>query len=370
MDDEYGKMDDDGDTFVTPRFELENGKVLRDAQVRYRTFGALNPAKDNAMVVCHALTGNASLDSWWGEMLGKGLLFDTSKYFVICANVLGSCYGTTGPTSINPDTQRPYSTSFPDVTVRDSVGLHILMVKSLGIRQVFAVVGGSLGGMQALEWGLMGGPSFVRSLVVMCCGANHHAWQIAISETQRQALYADPNWAGGAYTKDRPPNSGLSLARQIAMFTYRSHTAYTDKFGRKTLNEEPGQGQAVLYDVEKYLRYQGVKFLARFDPLSYVKVTRLMDSHDVGRGRGGKESALSGLTQPVQLVSVSSDVLYPPAEQQELHKLLPNSRLYTVVSDSGHDGFLLDQHEVMPVAIKFLEEVAASPATVAARSKL
>ena len=200
MQDEYGAMDASGETFVHPRdFVLESGAVLKQAQVRYRTFGSLNSGRTNAMVVCHALTGNASLDSWWGDMLGAGKLFDTSKYFVICANVLGSCYGTTGPTETNPDTGKRYGTSFPDVTLRDSVRLHISMVREgLGVEEVAAVVGGSLGGMQALEWALLGGPSFVRKVVAMCCGPAHTAWQIAISESQRQAIYADPKWNGGA----------------------------------------------------------------------------------------------------------------------------------------------------------------------------
>ena len=258
MNDEYGAMTDEGETYETPRFELESGAVLEPAVVRYQTYGTLNARRDNAMVVCHALTGNASLHSWWGGMLGPGKLFDPERYFVICANILGSCYGTSGPTSINPRTGEPYGADFPDVTVRDTVKLHMQMVREgLGVRQVACVVGGSLGGMQTLEWAYMGGPKFVRAIIPMSCGPEHHPWQIGISETQRQAIYADPKWRGGHYPPDDPPRAGLSVARQIAMVSYRSHSAYSEKFGRKRVDDEdPGHRQRHFFDVEKYLRYQ------------------------------------------------------------------------------------------------------------------
>ena len=322
MQDEYGDMDSSGETFIVGGrgFQLECGRVLKGAQVRYRTYGTLNAAKTNAMVVCHALTGNAALDSWWGDMLGPGKLFDDTKYFIVCSNILGSCYGTTGPTEVNPDTGKRYGTTFPDVTIRDAVRLQIALVKEgLHIAQVAAVVGGSLGGMQALEWVLLGGPQFVKKAIVMCCGPAHTAWQIAISESQRQAIYADPKWKGGNYDPSAPPHSGLSVARQIAMFTYRSAPAYSTKFGRRLTNGKGEHGQSVTFEAESYLRYQGHKFLSRFDALSYVKCTRLMDSHDIGRGRGGVVAALSSIKQPIMIVSVSSDILYPPSEQKTLH---------------------------------------------------
>lgn len=197
MKDEYGKMDSSGETFTVDEFLLEGGDILRGAQVRYSSFGNLNEKKDNVLVVCHALTGNSRLDQWWGGLLGPGLPFDTDKYFIICANVLGSCYGSSGPTSINPDTGDMWGKQFPKVTIRDTVRIHMRMVSEyIGASHVACVVGGSMGGMQALEWALLGG-SFVKSVVVIGCGASHTAWQIAISETQRQAIYADPKWRGG-----------------------------------------------------------------------------------------------------------------------------------------------------------------------------
>jgi homoserine O-acetyltransferase len=349
MKDEYGSMTSEGDTYTCESVVLECGLTLRKPQVRYRTFGHLNEKRDNCLVVCHALTGNAALDSWWGEMLGPGKLFDSRKYMVVCLNVLGSCYGTTGPTSVNPDTNQPYGASFPPVTIRDSVGLHIRAVKE-GIKAtaVVAVVGGSLGGMQALEWALLAGPKFVKTVMAMCCGAMHTPWQIGISETQRQAIFADPKWRGGRYPVNDPPVAGLSVARQIAMITYRSHEAYMAKFGRRQEERE--------FEVERYLHHQGAKFPQRFDALSYVTLTRLMDTHDVGRGRGGSvQAALASLVQPVLVLSVSSDMLYPPHEQEALAQMLPNAEYHVIVSDAGHDGFLLEQEAVAMYGKRFLE---------------
>ena len=360
MNDEYSNLNSDGDTYTYPgKFVLESGEFLMNPSVRYRTYGALNKQRSNAMVVCHALTGNAALDSWWGEMLGPGKLFDTRKFFIICCNVLGSCYGTTGPTSLNPETGEPYGIDFPDITVRDNVKLHIEVVKDgLKVNRIACVVGGSLGGMQALEWALCGGPEFVNCIMAMCCGAEHSPWQIGISETQRQAIYADPKWRDGNYLKYQdPPFSGLSVARQFAMITYRTASAYVDKFGREEIaNEEAGYRQARYFEVERYLRYQGKKFTSRYDPMSYIYVTRMMDTHDVGRARGGVRAALKRLTQPVLIISIDSDILYPPSEQNALHRMLPHSEIHVIRSDNGHDGFLLDQVIIDNLGKKFLEK--------------
>jgi homoserine O-acetyltransferase len=195
-DDEYGEMRADGHTHIFDAHRLENGSALQQVPVNYKTWGTLNPERDNALVVCHALTGNASLDSWWGDLLGPGRPFDTSRYFIVCANILGSCYGTCGPASVNPATQRPYGSAFPAVTVRDTVRLHArLLREALGVQSVACVVGGSLGGMQTLEWACCE-PAMVRAVVAMACGADHAPWQIAYGESQRQAIYADTNWRG------------------------------------------------------------------------------------------------------------------------------------------------------------------------------
>ena len=221
MDDEYGSMTSDGLTYRIPgTFTLESGRTVEEVEVRYATYGTLNAGRTNCIVVCHALTGNHDLASWWGEMLGEGNVFDTSKFFIVCANMLGSCYGSSGPTSTAPARGERYGASFPDITVRDSVRAHHAMVThGCGVRGIACVVGGSLGGMQTLEWGALYGPSSaepcVRSLAALCCGAYHHAWQIGISETQRQAVYADPLWNGGA-SRAPPPRAQNNRANRTA----------------------------------------------------------------------------------------------------------------------------------------------------------
>lgn len=324
-------MDDSGETYVSDSFLLESGIRLKKAMVRYNCYGKVNEARDNVIVVCHALTGNSALSTWWGGLLGPGKTFDTDKYFVVCANVLGSCYGSSGPKSIDPDTGKPYGMNFPDVTIRDSVALHLEMVqKGLNISRVHAVIGGSMGGMQALEWALLG-QTFVRSVVIIGCGAVHTGWQISISEAQRQAIYADPNWNKGNISLETPPLKGLSIARQFAMITYRTANAYHSKFGRE--KDKTGKWKA-----RSYLEYQGEKFLERFDAIAYVKLTEKMDTHDVGRGRGGVDAALGSIKCATLIMGIDSDILYPLHEQQELTKKIPNSKFKVISSRDGHDG--------------------------------
>ena len=352
--DEYGDLSTIGSQACLPVFELESGIKLENVTVNYCTFGNLNHSRNNAVVICHALTGNAALDSWWGALLGPGKAFDTDKYYIFCANILGSCYGTTGPTSINPSTGKPYGVTFPQVTVRDSVKLHHkVLTEVLGVHQVVSVIGGSLGGMQALEWGFFG-QHFIRSLVPVACGSHHTAWQIGISELQRQAIYMDPDYQNGNYNASSPPLKGLALARQVAMVSYRTHAAYKEKYGRET-NEGDQCGK---FKVQSYLAYQGKKFLSRFDVNSYVRLTQLMDSHDVGRGRkGGIQGALASLTQPTLVLGIDSDVLYPVAEQMELANSLSNGKLKVISSPHGHDGFLLEQEAIGIAITKFLNEI-------------
>lgn len=314
--------------------------------------------------------GNASLHTWWGDMLGPGLAYDTSKYFVVCANILGSCYGSTSPTSPNPSCpdKKPYLSSFPDISVRDTVRLQLHMLKKdLNIHSVKAVIGGSFGGMQTLEFAMLGGSEqaefktgdkpFVRSVIPIACGATHTAWQIAISETQRQAIYADPKWNNGDVDPNDPPLAGLSVARQIGMVTYRTQMGYEQKFGRAIKGDGPVYGSNASWQVKSYLEYQGTKFLSRFDPVTYVKLTEQMDTHDVGRNRGGKEKALSTVKIPTLILGIDSDVLYPLIEQEELAKLMPNSELKIIRSDAGHDGFLLEQVQVGNHIIDFLKTI-------------
>eukprot|EP00563_Minutocellus_polymorphus_P004977 CAMPEP_0181027332 /NCGR_PEP_ID=MMETSP1070-20121207/4110_1 /TAXON_ID=265543 /ORGANISM="Minutocellus polymorphus, Strain NH13" /LENGTH=531 /DNA_ID=CAMNT_0023104571 /DNA_START=87 /DNA_END=1682 /DNA_ORIENTATION=+ len=388
MDDEYGEMTTEGHTFTYPEpFKLESGEVLPRAEVRYMTYGTLNEARDNVLVICHALTGNASLHSWWGDLLGPGQTFDTSRYFVVCANILGSCYGSTGPASplmeaagddenasVGDDdyvSKEVYSVDFPDVSVQDTVRLQLHMLQDeLKISSVKCVIGGSFGGMQAVEYAAQAGSikspfavdddegravPFVRSVVPIACGARHTAWQIAISEVQRQAIYADPKWNQGNPSWDDLPWAGLSVARQIGMVSYRTAKGYDKKFGRD-LKEEvtPPYGSDARWEVKGYLEYQGYKFLSRFDPVTYLKLTEQMDSHDVGRNRGGAKEALSSVHIPALVLGIDSDVLYPLHEQDELASLLTNGELKVIKSDAGHDGFLLEQTQVADYISEFL----------------
>jgi homoserine O-acetyltransferase len=321
----------------------------------------------------NSVKGNASLHTWWGDMLGPNRPFDTNKYFIVCSNILGSCYGSTSPRSRCPYKNTFYGMDFPDVSVQDTVRLQLHMLQDeLGIQSVKSVIGGSFGGMQAVEYaaqaGIQGQDSFLRSVIPIACGAAHTAWQIGISEVQRQAIYADPNWRDGSveHHLTNPPLTGLSVARQIGMVSYRTPRGYENKFGRGVVQHKNGEtdptspptyGRYANWQVKSYLDYQGQKFLSRFDAITYVKLTEQMDSHDVGRNRGGKVEALSKVQIPALVIGIDSDILYPLHEQEELASLLPNAQLKIVNSDAGHDGFLLEQTQVGAYINAFLSTI-------------
>eukprot|EP00933_Yihiella_yeosuensis_P004532 TRINITY_DN108906_c0_g1_i1.p1 TRINITY_DN108906_c0_g1~~TRINITY_DN108906_c0_g1_i1.p1 ORF type:complete len:379 (-),score=46.83 TRINITY_DN108906_c0_g1_i1:210-1346(-) len=357
MNDEYSNLDTSGETCVIDYVTLDSGRELKNVEVRYMMWGNLNESKDNVIVVCHALTGNANAGSWWGKLIGPGHAMDTSRYAVFCSNCLGGCYGTTGPASINPDTGKRYGASFPKVTIRDMVRVQAATLLKLGVKQVACVIGGSMGGMQALEWALEVRNPSVVSVASLCASGRHSAWQIGISECQRQAIKADPKWAGGDYPADEPPAVGLSVARMMAMQTYRTHPAYHTKFGRAMVTTH----QQMVFDVENYLHSQGKKFNQRgFDAMSYVRLTEAMDSHDVERGRGPYQSVLAGIRIPVLTMSISSDVLYPMSEQLELAKHIPTAQHHLIQSEEGHDGFLLEHVQVGTLLRGFIAQVEAS----------
>jgi homoserine O-acetyltransferase len=314
--------------------ELELGGRLPAVTVGYRTWGTLAPGGDNAVMVCHALTGSADADGWWTNLFGPGRALDPAHDFVVCSNMLGSCYGTTGPTTIDPGTGQPYHGTFPAITVRDMVRVQRGLVERLGVTRLRMVIGGSLGGMQTLEWGLMY-PDLVESMAFVASTARHSAWAIGLGEAQRQAIYADPRWRDGRYPAEDPPSAGLAAARAMAMLSYRSFPSFEERFGRRTQ-------AADLYAVESYLRYQGQQLVDRFDPATYVTLTRAMDTHDVSRGRGDFDEVLRGVRQPTLVVSIDSDVLYWPAEQREVARLVPGARLAVMDSPHGHDAFLID----------------------------
>ncbi|PSQ98613.1 MAG: homoserine O-acetyltransferase [Bacteroidetes bacterium QS_9_68_14] len=355
---------------VVPEFALENGAVLREVSVAYHTWGTLNAARDNAVVVCHALTGSADVSDWWSGLLGPGRAFDPGQDFVVGLCALASPYGTASPLTDDPVTGEPYGADFPKVTIRDTVRLHRRVLERLGVRQVALAAGGSMGGMHVLEWAFeekADGTPFVQALAPVAVGRRHAPWQIGWNEAQRQAIYADARWRGGHYTPGEGPRQGLAAARMVAMVSYRSYPSYAERFGRErmaptqatpepagaaTSQQQNGRSggdkpENEVFAVESYLRYQGQKLTGRFDANCYVRLTQQMDSHDVARGRsGGPDDSyadvLGRIRQPALVVGIDSDVLYPLAEQRQLAAHLPNATLDVLASPHGHDAFLIE----------------------------
>lgn len=333
-------------------FTTESGRTLPQPVVSYQTWGDLNETGDNAVLLCHALTGNTNANEWFSGLFGKGKTLDPAKQFIICPNVLGSCYGTTGPGSINPETGKAYQFDFPKVTVRDAVQLHQRVLDHLGVRQLELVIGGSLGGMQALEFSIM--DDRAQKAIFIGMGKAHRPWQIGISETQRQAIYNDPNWNGGYYDNSQPPVRGLAIARMIAMNSYRSPQDFDAKFGRKY------QDGSDLFQVESYLNYQGKKLSTRFDAVSYVRLTQMMDSHNIARNRTSCLAALADVDIPVLVAGINSDWLYPASEQKELAGLLPNGTYAEITSPHGHDAFLIEFGQMNKLFTSFLKSFKTS----------
>jgi homoserine O-acetyltransferase len=310
-------------------FRLESGDVLPRVEVAYRTWGRLSPAGNNAVLVCHALTGSADVDAWWGALLGPGKALDTERDFVVCSNVLGGCYGTTGPGSGGA---AAHGAPFPAITIRDMVQLQARLLDALGVARLALVIGGSLGGMQALEW-VASFPDRVSSAAAIATSGRHSPWCIALSEAQRRAIALDPA-------------HGLAAARAIAMISYRSPESFGARFGRD--ERRPGE-----FAVASWLRHHGEELVRRFDPRSYVTLTRAMDTHDLARGRGRYEEVLGAIDHPTLVIAIRSDVLYPPAEQRELARLLPRAELAELDSPHGHDAFLIDGDAVNDLVAAF-----------------
>ncbi len=313
-------------------FELECGKSLPGPEISYCTYGSLNKAGDNAVFVCHALTANADVADWWKGMAGDGLVFDTRKYFVVCANLLGSCYGTTGPASVNPHTGMPYGKDFPLITVRDLVKAHQLLAGELGIKSIHLLCGGSLGGQQAMEWAIMQ-PQFIKNLFVIATNARHSAWGIAFNEAQRMALAAGEN--------------GLEAARAIAMLSYRNYTIYEN-------TQTDTEDKLDNFRAASYMQYQGLKLKKRFNADSYYTLSKAMDSHHVGRGRGSMHSALAMIQAKTLVVGISTDILFPNSEQQFLAESIPGAVLEIISSGYGHDGFLIETKTISELLRKHL----------------
>lgn len=334
--------------------ELESGERLAEWQLAYRTWGELNSTGDNVVMVCHALTGSADADEWWSGLFGQGRALDPSQDFVVCSNVIGGCYGSTGPRSAKPGDERSYGAQFPRVSIRDMVAAQRHLVDHLGVKRLKLVLGPSLGGMQVLEWASLY-PEVVEAIAPVGVSARHSAWCIGTSEAQRQAIFRDPKWLGGNYEADKPPADGFAVARMMAMLSYRSWENFESRFARQ---QQPDTQE---FTIASYLRYQGDKIVQRFDPLSYVRLTEAMDTHDLARGRGEEQQALARLRMPALVVAVTSDVLYPPQEQEYLAAALPNAQLRYLESPAGHDGFLIDTDELSDMIVKFRQAQASVP---------
>lgn len=343
-------------------FALESGIALSGVEVAYRSWGKLSPARDNAVIVCHALTGSADADDWWAPLFGPGRVLDPDRYFIVCSNVLGGCYGTTGPASPAPD-GRVWGGRFPRVGVRDQVRLQMALADRLDIRGIRFVIGGSMGGLQALEWAWHD-PQRVQAAISIAASGRHSAWCLAWSEAQRLALRADPTFAAGDYAPANPPRAGLAAARAIAMVSYRSPSSVAGRFGRADGREIFAQTAQAPddYAVRNWLRHHGDALVERFDANSYLCLIDAMDSHDLARGRGIYEQVLQRIRQPVLIGSVVSDALYVPEEQRQLASLLPHGELFDIHSEHGHDGFLTDAAEYEPQLSRFIGGLAGQVA--------
>ncbi|KDQ51340.1 hypothetical protein JAAARDRAFT_140399 [Jaapia argillacea MUCL 33604] len=410
----------DQSIYTVPSFELESGAILREVPIAYKTWGKLNQSRDNVMIICHAFTGSADVDDWWGPLMGRGKAFDSSRFFIFCANVMGSPYGSASPVTINPATGRPYGPEFPLTSIRDDVRLHKLVLDNLGVNSVAVAIGGSMGGMAVLEWPLCTPKGYVRHIIPIATSARHSAWCISWGEAQRQSIYSDPTYEDGYYQTQ--PTSGLSAARMAALLTYRSRDSFETRFGRKpqkpvglitpprspishaddhndghryaksrtsqannislppspTSSSPPSprlssisnptapiapQPRRPVFSAQSYLRYQGDKFCARFDANCYIHITRKMDTHDLARDRSIDHEephalwrVLSTLPSGALVISIQTDGLFTPSEQRELAEHIPQAELVTINSPDGHDGFLLEFEQINEHILKFLRK--------------
>jgi homoserine O-acetyltransferase/O-succinyltransferase len=341
--------------------KLDSGASLAPLEVAYKTYGRLNETRSNAVLVCHALTLDQHLASvhpttgkpgWWSRMVGPGLPLDPERYFIVCANVVGGCMGTTGPASPDPKTGEPYGLAFPVISIGDMVRAQAMLVEALGIETLFAVIGGSMGGMQVLQWAA-DYPEKIFSAICIAAAARHSAQNIAFHEVGRQAVMADPNWCGGAYLQaGMRPEKGLAVARMAAHITYLSEAALQRKFGRELQRDGLSWTFDADFQVESYLRHQGASFVDRFDANSYLYITRAMDYFDLAAKHGGVLAEAFRKARGVRfcVLSFSSDWLYPTSESRDIVRALNaagcRASFAEIESDKGHDAFLLDEPQL------------------------
>ncbi|MCO4291753.1 homoserine O-acetyltransferase [Solitalea sp. MAHUQ-68] len=329
-------------TYKNP-FELESGAILPQVEITYFSTGKLNSEKNNVIWICHALTANADVSDWWSGIVGEGKVFDPDHHFIICANILGSCYGTTGPLSINPETGNPYYHTFPQVTTRDMVRAHELLRKHLAIDKINTVIGGSMGGQQAMEWAIEQ-PDLIEKLFLIATNAYHSPWGIAFNESQRLAIEADTTWKN---SNAEAGLNGMKAARSMALLSYRHYDAYN------ITQKETDVNKVDDYKASSYQAYQGDKLVKRFNAFSYWHLSKAMDAHNVGRCRGGIETALSKIKAKTLAVGISSDLLFPTNEQKFLAENIKGAKYIEIDSFFGHDGFLIEWEQLTKIIKEF-----------------
>ena len=328
---------------VKQPFKTETGAIMPELEIAYNTYGKLNGSADNVIWICHALTANSDVEAWWPGMVGEGLLFDTGKFFIVCANVLGSCYGTTGPASVNPETGKPWLRDFPLITVRDLVNVHEILRKHLGIKRIHSIIGASIGGYQALEYTIMF-PGLIQRLILLASGTKQTPWALAFSESMRLAMEADQTFVSGLPDGGK---KGLKAARSIALISYRTAEAYNQT------QKENDDEKLTSFKAASYQAYQGDKLVNRFNPYSYWCLTCLSDTHNIGRHRGGVINALKQINAEVLCVGIKSDLLFPPDEQKLIASNAKKAEYDEIDSFYGHDGFLIETGLVTDVISKF-----------------
>lgn len=326
-------------------FELERGGMLPSLRIAYHTYGELSSMRDNVVWVCHALTANSDVADWWPHTVEQGRFLDPEKSFVVCANIIGSCYGSTGPLSINPESSEPWYQNFPKLTMRDVVRAHSLLAKELGIERIKCLIGSSVGGFQAVEWAVSE-PDFIETLILIATAAKATPWQIAIDQTQRMAIEADSSY--GEPRSDAGMR-GMAAARAIGLLTYRGSEGYN-----LTQQELDDKVRYSDFRACTYQSYQGEKLCRRFDAYSYMTILDTFDTHDVGRNRGGVDRALGRVTARCLVVGITTDIIFTPKEMRELSSKIKNSTYKEIISEFGHDGFLVEHEQLNKLIMPFM----------------